>query len=258
MLEQQQGQLVSGLQEMYRRLLNRESWTGPALSETNGHPLTHDILAALELLETKHDGSGEMESFEEDCQKLQSRLIADGAGYVQRRRYSFSSDSEHSQHGHARSSSQSTPAMAKQPIFNKDLSFSASPSPVTKSPVSRQRQSYPPAQQQPIHRSSPLTNDPQLFEPQWSMPAFSEPEAIIRSKYAMQAPRLQDLDDIPDMPANNRWDDPQSLYDFDMDQTPYSGQFPHAFTTAPMMQDFGNTIEPMVDIDFTKYIQVMS
>ena len=95
MLEQQQGQLVAGLQDMYKQLQSAQAWTGPALPEADGHPLTHDILAALNLLESKSDGTGEFETFEEDCHQLQSKLIADGAGFVQRRG-SFTSDSDHS------------------------------------------------------------------------------------------------------------------------------------------------------------------
>ena len=85
MLEQQQGQLVTALQEMYHRLSAAHAWSGPTLSEATGHPLTHDILASLNLLESKQDGSGELEAFEEDCQKLQTKLLANGAGYVHRR-----------------------------------------------------------------------------------------------------------------------------------------------------------------------------
>lgn len=86
MLEQQQEQLVSGLQEMYFRMRIGKPWSGPMLSVNNGHPLTHDILGALGLLQTKHDGSGELETFEEIVGRLQSRLIADGAKYVSPKR----------------------------------------------------------------------------------------------------------------------------------------------------------------------------
>jgi hypothetical protein len=34
MLEQQQAQLVSGLKEMYQRLLKAAAWEGPLLDET--------------------------------------------------------------------------------------------------------------------------------------------------------------------------------------------------------------------------------
>lgn len=48
MLKSQQSQLVTGLQELYRRSQCGEGWTGPALKETvKGTPLTHDILQHL-------------------------------------------------------------------------------------------------------------------------------------------------------------------------------------------------------------------
>ena len=52
MLEQQQSWLVHGLQELYRRAIEGESWSGDLLNaETNGHPLTHDILTRLGVLD---------------------------------------------------------------------------------------------------------------------------------------------------------------------------------------------------------------
>ena len=246
---------MSGLQEMYRRLLAGQRWPGLALSETNGNPLTHDILAALDLLETKHDGSGEFETFEEDCQKLQSRLLVDGAGYMQRRG-SFSSDSDHSQHGNTSSTSQNTPPLAKQPVFKENFSFSTSPSPVTQSPVRRQRQSYPPAQQSPLHQSSPLTNDPQLYQPEWSMSGFSDPETLLRSRFAMQTPQLQqNLDEVADMMGNNQWDESPSAYELSVGGlTSYPQQLQNAFGNVQGMQDFGSL--DTMDIDFNKFIQV--
>ncbi|TKA71182.1 hypothetical protein B0A55_09510 [Friedmanniomyces simplex] len=68
---------------MYRRLRKAEAWEGSAVPEIDGSPLTHDILAALNLLEMKQDGSGETESYEEDFQKLQSELLTVGtATYI--------------------------------------------------------------------------------------------------------------------------------------------------------------------------------
>ncbi|KAJ5118117.1 hypothetical protein N7448_004236 [Penicillium atrosanguineum] len=61
MLEQQQSWLVHGLQVLYHRAIEDESWSGDLLkAETNGHPLTHDILTRLGVL----DGS-KGERFEE-------------------------------------------------------------------------------------------------------------------------------------------------------------------------------------------------
>lgn len=254
MLEQQQSQLVSGLQEMYRRLLAGQSWSGPTLSESNGHPLTHDILAALNLLETKHDGSGDMETFEEDCQKLQSRLLSEGAGYMQRRG-SFSSESEHSQQGHTRSTSHSTSANSKPPVFKENFTFSASPSPTIRSPVPRQRQSHPPAQQSPLHQNTQLSNDPQLFQSEWSASSMSSPNALMRSKFAMQVPQIQSsLDDIPDVMQNDHWEDSPLSYDFNMNGlTSYPQQYSNPFGYQGL-SDL-TSMDPM-DLEFNKFIQV--
>lgn len=256
MLEQQQGQLVTGLQEMYHRLLKGESWNGPTLSEANGHPLTHDILAAMNLLESKHDGSGDMEAFEEDCQKLQSRLLADGAGYVKRRQ-SFSSDSDHSQCGPSRSTSQNTPTITKPTMFKENFSFSASPTPLPQSPAPKKRQSYPPAQQSPLHQSTPLTNDPQLYQPEWTLPDLSNPEALLRSKFALQAPQLPNsLDDVEDIMNSPQWDDSTAAFDLNMNSwTSFPQQLSPGFGLQGM-PDFGVNLSDPMDVDFSKYIQV--
>lgn len=257
MLEQQQGQLVSGLQEMYRRLLAGQPWSGPALSEANGHPLTHDILSALNLLEQKHDGSGDMEAFEDDCDNLQKKLLADGAGYM-RRRGSFSSESEHSQHGNNRSPHQTTPTTAKAPVFKESFTFSASPSPLAQSPLPRQRQSYPPAHQSPLHQNSPLTNeDPQLYQPEWSMSNFTHPQDLFRSKYAMEPPQLQNsLDNVSDILTSTQWDDSPAPYDLSIGGLgSYPQQLSSGFGAMPT-QDFGATSLDPMDLDFSKFIQV--
>jgi hypothetical protein len=57
MLEMQCNQLVCCLEEMYQRLRKASLWEGKSLDEWNGHPLTHDILAALDFLEPKGEDS---------------------------------------------------------------------------------------------------------------------------------------------------------------------------------------------------------
>lgn len=57
MLEKQHSQLVGGLQEIYRRLQKVDLWEGEPLDESSGRPLTHDILAALNLVDPQADGS---------------------------------------------------------------------------------------------------------------------------------------------------------------------------------------------------------
>lgn len=254
MLEQQQGQLVAGLQELYRRSLAGKSWSGPVLSEATGHPLTHDILSALHLLEAKGDGSNQFETFEEDPQKIQSRLLAEGAGYT-RRRESFSSDSDHSQHMPTKASSRGTPTMSKAPIFKDGFTFTPSPSPIAQSPVPRHRQSYPPAQQSPLHRNLPINNDPQFYQPEWSMSSLTEPEALLRSKYALQAPQLQDLDDISDAIENQQWNDATLQYGPNNGFLSYPQQLAHLFPGMQGMPDF-NALETMeVDnLDFGNYL----
>jgi len=64
MLERQQVQLVSCIQQLYRRLRTAGLWEPSLPENSNGQPLTHDILAALDLLQHKADGrSTKFESF---------------------------------------------------------------------------------------------------------------------------------------------------------------------------------------------------
>jgi hypothetical protein len=56
-LEMQYNQLVCCLQEMYQRLRKASLWEGKSLDEWSGHPLTHDILAALDFLEPEGEDS---------------------------------------------------------------------------------------------------------------------------------------------------------------------------------------------------------
>jgi hypothetical protein len=95
MLEQQQTQLVAGMQELYNRLQRGKGWPGQPLREVSGgHPLTHDILERLDLLHPSSDNSSNYEGFEEDCNRMQRRLLERGALFNQRRG-SASSDSDH-------------------------------------------------------------------------------------------------------------------------------------------------------------------
>lgn len=255
---------------MHKRLVAANAWSGPPLSETNGHPLTHDILAALDLLESKQDGSGEMETFEEDCAKLQSKLIAEGAGFTQRRG-SFSSDSEHSQHGHARSVSHGTPTLSKPTVFKDNFNFSAPPSPpAEQSPMPappRHRSSFPPAQPSPLQQSSPLASDPQFYQAEWAYTQTSG-DNFLRSNYAMKSPELDhnlgNMDDITN--SFGQWDAP-SQYDM-AGFTSFPQQQPsNTFGGMPRLNNDGSmTMDPTsiehMDIDFNRdfhsFIQVMS
>lgn len=259
MLEQQQAQLVAGLQETYRRLVDANVWPGKPLSEASGQPLTHDILARLDLLEPKNDGSGEHEHFEEDCQKLQQRLISEGASFIARRS-SISSESDHGlPRKHARTSSHSsahsTPIpTSTAPIFDEKFTFhqSASPTPVSHSPVPKFSQMRSPIRPSPLHNEA-INNDDFLM-PSWpdqfTMHGLTAAD-IMRSQSAIQAPVIQD--GFQAAIAFGNAFEPQPEYDNMMPfgsptyATPAQGF--GAFTA----QDWMN--EPM-DVDFSKFVQV--
>lgn len=89
MLEQQQVWLVNGLQELYRRATEGESWSGELLKpEPNGHPLTHDLLTRLGAL--NHTKG---ERFEENPETMQQDLWRHG---MQRQDSSDGSSEPHS------------------------------------------------------------------------------------------------------------------------------------------------------------------
>lgn len=81
MLENQQAQLVQALRKLYRRVNSGQGWVGAPLRETNGSPLTHDVLERLGVL--KQEGQAHSAPFEEDFLALQCPMIAEGAGYMQ-------------------------------------------------------------------------------------------------------------------------------------------------------------------------------
>ena len=79
MLEQQQQQLVNGLQELYDIVISNRGWKGSLLKDSsNGRPLTHDILERLGAL--KLESSVEVERFEEDLDALRQKIALDEAG----------------------------------------------------------------------------------------------------------------------------------------------------------------------------------
>lgn len=257
MLEQQQGQLVAGLQDMYRRLVAAKLWPGPLLAEENGHPLTHDLLAALDLLESKQDGSGEVEMFEEDCEKLQSRLFKAGAPSMRRK---ASSSSESSQRNNSIPTPMMTPDTTKAAVFRGEFSFSPSQSPLSQSPAphqQQQRRSVPaPPAQSPLHHSTPLSNDPQFFQAEWSL--SQNPESLIRSRFAMQTPSMQQPnynDDLAGM-LNQGWMD-NSRFDWpDTDFTTFSPvPTMNANFATTAFPDMSTSIDPM-DLEFQRFIQV--
>ncbi|KAI9847262.1 MAG: hypothetical protein M1837_002848 [Sclerophora amabilis] len=95
MLEQQQEQLVTGLQELYRRFQSGEGRAGSPLADAgSGHPLTHDILQYLGAL--RPDRGGSDGGFEEDLSLMQQRLFENGAAPMIRHA-SSDTESDHTQ-----------------------------------------------------------------------------------------------------------------------------------------------------------------
>ncbi|KAI4260004.1 MAG: hypothetical protein LQ352_000500 [Teloschistes flavicans] len=83
MLEQQQLQLVVGLQNLYKRIIDDQGWLGQPLDITpTGHPLIHDILERLDAIHIQ--GANSPDHFEEDFDMMQQRLLADGAVPIKR------------------------------------------------------------------------------------------------------------------------------------------------------------------------------
>lgn len=237
MLEQQQSQLVSGLQEMYRRLQSADAWDGKMLHESNGHPLTHDILAALNLLETKQDGATEM--FEDDVQKIQSRLLAEGHGFAQRRG-SVSSESEHSQR--AQSVNTATPILSRPSMFRDSFAFdSNASSPLVQSPVPQQVQHL---QQRPKLSQSPLeqqfSNDPQLYAPEWAQVLS---EAVANQNKLNYHQTTEELD------VNGQW---TPGLDFNMLGNVHAFQSQQQYANLQNLNDI-SALDSM-DVDFSKFV----
>ena len=147
MLENQQSQLVSGLQELYRRTQNGQGWIGSSLKETNnGAPLTHDILERLGAL--KQDTHDSTEPFEEDLNLMQQRLIANGAGFVARDNMSDTS-SEIDQ------SPMFEQMPSKSSFFSESFSFTQlPPTPPNSSPYPRTARTVPASKSQAARHSS--------------------------------------------------------------------------------------------------------
>jgi len=157
MLEKQQLQLVQGLQELYRRVKTGEGWADEPLKEVNGLPLTHDILERLGAL--TQDGLAQSAHFEEDFGALQSRLVANGAGYMQRG-ISFDTNSEADQ------SPMFDPAVHYTPVFANPFQSQYPPTP----PMDRPHASV-------VKTSSPLKTQTNTSAPQFTQQSPWQPES---------------------------------------------------------------------------------
>lgn len=268
MLEQQQSQLVAGLQETYRRLWDAQLWPGSKLTEHNGNPLTHDILAGLDLLELKQDGSGENETFEEDCQKLQQRLVSEGAPYVARRG-SFSSISDCEHHDsrlQTRTTSQtsirtSSVSSLAQPMFNERWNFQPSPPPITLSPPPKMKMAQQGIKPSPLSNNlrneefKPIIRNDSYMDGSWitvsdcnTQPDNCLPLQQLASQGPVAQENVQAMETLTHSVEPTLESDATSVFGQQFDPTSQFGMF--------NPQDW--MINDSMDVDFGKFIQVGS
>jgi hypothetical protein len=159
---------------MYYQLRNASAWEGPALNESDSGPLTHDILSALDPPEI-HSKLNEVQVFEENCEKLRSRMTLDNADLARRRGYTNSKVENNNQEKSGRAlsgdhTSDQPKASSCTQVF--DLPSVAS-SPVTQSTVlgsvtsSRQQTSPATVWRLMLQESTTFTNDLQPYIPEW-------------------------------------------------------------------------------------------
>jgi len=281
MLEQQQGQLVNGLQETYHRLLEAELWPGSPLLENEGHPLTHDILCRLEIIKAKKEG--EKDTFEDDCGRLQQRLLAQGAPLLARRG-SFGSESETShdhvqdhhhntshsdrhRHKRARSSAaNSETSPTSTPIFRHHLDPDGpkAPSPFMPSPVSQtSQQSFASVKPSPLQQQASPPQDSLLeVNDDFFMPSMDwqnivpQPRAhphlhLDEARYNFQA---RNHFNPMQVAYENSWQavDPQKAQQFDANlMDSFTTLTPGPASNMVNLQDWQGVGMPM-DFDFSK------
>jgi hypothetical protein len=230
MLEQQQSQLVAGLRELYSRLQHNQGWLGQPLREgPGGHPLTHDILERLELLHSPGD-NGNYEGFEENCSRMQHKLIERGAP-LSRRRGSVSSDSEHG-HTPSPSSYTGTPTTRQLNFVDPFPRNNAPPTPPMHSPFPRQSQII-----------SPVKQEPSVVTSNYLGTSALDPSALSRTTWINDSMMM---DEPMDFSKSMYGFDNFSSYDQMMMVDPMSMN-----PNDPMMPDWNNTN----DLDFASFIQ---
>jgi hypothetical protein len=228
MLEQQQTQLVAGMRELYSRLQRGHGWPGQPLPEASGgYPLTHDILERLDLLHPSHDNSSHYEGFEEDCDRMQHRLLERGAPFNQRRG-SASSDSEH---GHASSTSsyEGTPVTASFPFETPFARTHAPPTPPMDSSVQTQSQLVSPMKQE----------SPMVQSLTFVAPGSLDPMELLRTAWMNDSIAMDESVDFT-----------KPMYGFD--SVGYDQNMTiDTMALDPMMPDWNSTS----DLDFSNFIQ---
>ena len=209
MLEQQQSQLVAGLRDLYSRLQNGQAWPGQPLREAqSGHPLTHDILERLDLLHSTGEGSSNYDGFEEDCNKMQQKLLESGAPFTHRRG-SISSNSDHGHSSSSRSSYDGTPPTKSIPYIDPFARNNAPPTPPMTSSFPRQSQIFmgtgaldPTAlSQAPAWSAEPMMMDDTMYNFDTFTSFNSEPMILDPLSYQSNPP-MPDWTDTNDLDFN--------------------------------------------------------
>lgn len=158
MLEQQQAWLVQALQELYRRSRDGHGWPGePLKCESNGHPLTHDLLSRLGALDQSRG-----DCFEENPDAMQQRLWSQRSGQMQRQD----------------SSDASSDGGAQSPVIT-SFAHQLPPTPPSSFSPARavQSQSQPQPQPQPPPVKSEQLDNP-AYAPQMPMQGVVNPIAL--------------------------------------------------------------------------------
>lgn len=231
MLEQQQAQLVAGLRELYTRLQSGQGWPGQPLREAqNGHPLTHDILERLDLLHGSSENGSNYEGFEEDCSRMQHKLLERGAP-LSRRRGSVSSDSEHG-HTSSPSSYSGTPTTRQFPFTDPFARNNAPPTPPMNSPFPRQSQVIAPIKQESPMVSSTFMRTGALDPSSLSRAAWTNDSMMMEEPVDFSKP-MYGFENF------NNYDQIMMVDPISMDPND------------PMMPDWNNTS----DLDFSNFIQ---
>jgi hypothetical protein len=229
MLEQQQTQLVAGLRELYSRLQAGQPWPGTPLREASGgHPLTHDILERLDLLHSSGDTGSNYEGFEEDCNRMQQKLVERGAPFTHRRG-SVSSDSDRG-HASSPSSYSGTPTTKTVPFHDPFPRHNAPPTPPMHSPFPRQSQILSPVKQEAPMVSTTFMNTGAL-----------DPSALSRSSWTPDSMMMDETLDFS-----------KPMYGFDtygnFDQN--SMMLDPIVVNDPVMSDWNSAS----DLDFSNFI----
>ncbi|KAF2164540.1 hypothetical protein M409DRAFT_56380 [Zasmidium cellare ATCC 36951] len=254
-LEQQQTQLVAGLREMYNRLAVADAWKGATLPDVNGHPLTHDILTALDLLEAKQDCRRDENLLEQSSQKSRSRSPPASSPVTQR------TDS---------TTSLSDPGQDPVPYTCHGLQTPASSQEqiVSRSPIKAQAADHAPEGEQPFSRSLQLPlqeraqscGDPIFFSAPWAYPE-SQINSFMEWEFAQLEPSNLDYGlGMSDLHASTIWG---GTGNFDFNIATLDADTHNIIDAFPWVPDLQGTnafdaSQSLLDLDFSQYVSAKS